>query len=888
LYDINGDVERIPLKDAMRHFIFTLGNEFETIQNNFRIDNLPSKWQTEDWPTLLILCRDYYNSVRPHGILQPSSSMSGHIDHTAHCKKVKTWFMNPVKFCKEIEAEQAKHPNKCIFHLSKTHPTENCTVKKECDALISAQKSATSSGSNGTLSGRLHHITEDTCEDAVTEIVVDAMDESAANDTNEDELIYFACPTNHYLHLVKVSDQPFSRHKLWYPVIVNSGANYHMFKEREFFSHLVPTSGRVILGDGKTSLQIKGVGTVMCRIGSEILSIDNICWVPDLSESIYSLFLHIQCPGHSIKSTFEEGLIIFFPGFHTKAIVGTTDIYLDAFPCVDSSVSDQVDDSSGTSIRYASVCNQLTQFQSEIDVESLKVDNILQSLRHYYKDVKTKQQLNLEVPAGFHHLTRQWQNDFAYHASLKHLSIPESLPSDDVSLAPVLPTKISEQTISTSSLESTTNPSSTSCHIPIIRSIDKSSSSLPNIMTMNEDYLRPSVGFHQVDTIKQNLPFLYQDTIKLDHTPADAVLDNGIFANMQKTNHNTTPVPRSSCFGETIHMDIVFGLEVAIGNVHYGLLFTDHFSQMNYIYPLQNLTSDIPRQMNAFFAHIGILPKCLISDFDLKLIGGKARDHLNSLLIHVNAALAMRQDRNGLAERHWQTLVSMACSWLASAELPATFWFYAVCCAAEICNYFPLKLEDGSFTMPFELVHRTKPDLQVLFKLFALAAVRRERIGDTTLTRFDSQSFPMIAAGHCPNSQGLQFYNPENGTFVSSIDYKFQNHVTSGAFFGLKYQPGTFIYRLDESNTIFTPQFQLDATVLVNTHSPPHRATIIGLPTYDRPNIYTVSFQDGSIAEYSDNFIELSLIVSPISSTKILPLWVKRGCQRYFIFISYV
>jgi len=186
--------------------------------------------------------------------------------------------------------------------------------------------------------------------------------------------------------------------------------------------------------------------------------------------------------------------------------------------------------------------------------------------------------------------------------------------------------------------------------------------------------------------MKQHLSDLYQTTVQIDRTPADAVLDSGDFANMRKTKRNTTPVPRSSSFGETVHMDIVFGPEVAIGNVHYGLFFTDRFSHMNYIYPLQNLTSDIPRQMNAFFAHIGMFPKRLITDFDLKLIGCKARDHLNSLLIHINAAPAMRQDKNGLAERHWQTVVSMARSWLASAELPATFWFYAVRRAAEICN----------------------------------------------------------------------------------------------------------------------------------------------------------------------------------------------------------
>jgi len=30
----------------------------------------------------------------------------------------------------------------------------------------------------------------------------------------------------------------------------------------------------------------------------------------------------------------------------------------------------------------------------------------------------------------------------------------------------------------------------------------------------------------------------------------------------------------------------------------------------------------------------------------------------------------------------------------------------------------------------------------------------------------------MIAVGCCPNSTGIQFYNPSNGTLVSSIDYK--------------------------------------------------------------------------------------------------------------------
>jgi hypothetical protein len=250
-----------------------------------------------------------------------------------------------------------------------------------------------------------------------------------------------------------------------------------------------------------------------------------------------------------------------------------------------------------------------------------------------------------------------------------------------------------------------------------------------------------------------------------------------------------------------------FGPDIAIGNVHYGLLFTDRFSKMTYLYPLQNVTSDIKKQMEAFFAHIGCVPRQLISGFDMKLIGGKAREFLNSLLVHVNAAPSYHQDKNGLAERHWQKMVSMARNWLASAELPSSFWFYAVRRASEVCNYFPYQLEDGIYTTPFELAHNEKPDLRVLFKLFSLAAVHRERIGDDKLTKFESQSLPMIAVGQCPNSNGLQFYNPINNTFVTSIDYKLQPNVMSGARFGYTYQPGTFIYRLDESTSIFAPKF---------------------------------------------------------------------------------
>jgi hypothetical protein len=109
--------EPIAPKAAIHQFIFTLGPEFETIQNNFCINNLPAEWKTQDWPTLLSLCQDYYNSIKPQVSSHHQNTLPGNgiADRDAHQKKVREWFMNPTKFCREIESTQQLHPGKCII-----------------------------------------------------------------------------------------------------------------------------------------------------------------------------------------------------------------------------------------------------------------------------------------------------------------------------------------------------------------------------------------------------------------------------------------------------------------------------------------------------------------------------------------------------------------------------------------------------------------------------------------------------------------------------------------------------------------------------------------------------------------------------------------------------
>jgi hypothetical protein len=368
-------------------------------------------------------------------------------------------------------------------------------------------------------------------------------------------------------------------------------------------------------------------------------------------------------------------------------------------------------------------CLNIKQFQDDLHQEPI----YLEAVFNIYINIMTwfVQNVNLtwKFLLGFakQQLIRKCSRNLRQHKKTGESSRDiSSLFHDSTSLHEGVTDTTIEQSINTDtndsieeppSITNTTNKSSHDSHIPLLHAVDKPSTYLPTTITMSEDHLRACVGFHQVETMKKHFNDLYLDSIKLDTLPPDAVFDIGDLATMHKKPRCTKPVPRPKCFIDTMHMDVIFGLEISVGNVHYGLLFTDHFSWMTYLYPLQNLTTDIPKQLEAFFAHIGSIPHHLISDFDLKLIRGKAQEYLNSLFIHVNAAPSYHQDKNGLVECHWQTMVTMARNWLASAELPSSFWFYAICQAAEVCNYFHYKLEDGTLTTPFELAHHTKPDL---------------------------------------------------------------------------------------------------------------------------------------------------------------------------------
>jgi len=346
-------------------------------------------------------------------------------------------------------------------------------------------------------------------------------------------------------------------------------------------------SGNVILGDGTAKLSIKGVARKKCKIGDPILFVDGVRYVPDLSESIYSLFLHIKLPDHSVQSSSDKGLFINFPEFKSLAIIGESDIYLDATPMGDPSVTSLIDDtsksppSSSTMTSTDAICNHTIQDQSNIINKQNHPENILKSLRQYYIEIQTKRKLNMNLPAGF-------RQDSTIQCNYKEILPPytSSKPvptSDDFHLLSTFSESLPDDTevdlTSTEPPTPVTNESS-SAPVPILRCVDKPSTTLPSRLTFTEDYIRASMGFRRVETIRRHLKSLYGLTVILDSCPPDAVLDAGDFATLHKSPRNTTPVVRPTSFGDVIHMDIIFGPAISLGNIHYGLLFMDRYSHM--------------------------------------------------------------------------------------------------------------------------------------------------------------------------------------------------------------------------------------------------------------------------------------------------------------------
>ena len=118
----------------------------------------------------------------------------------------------------------------------------------------------------------------------------------------------------------------------------------------------------------------------------------------------------------------------------------------------------------------------------------------------------------------------------------------------------------------------------------------------------------------------------------------------------------------------------------------------DLATRYTWVYGLTDLTGNsICDALWRFFVDAGGFPRRFRCDFDRRFINGKVGRLLRSHGVKIGASPPYRQSQNGADERHWNTAVEMARSFLAESNLPKRHWFWAIREAAIRMSMLPVK-----------------------------------------------------------------------------------------------------------------------------------------------------------------------------------------------------
>ena len=323
-------------------------------------------------------------------------------------------------------------------------------------------------------------------------------------------------------------------------------------------------------------------------------------------------------------------------------------------------------------------------------------------------------------------------------------------------------------------------------------------------MSFSRMQLQRAFGFRDVSNLLPHFTTVYQPTFSISNTDKEPIISVGESTIVPRTRTNSNPIPLPDQFGDTVHVDTVFGSWVAIAGVKYALFFVDRATRCKYIYPLHNLKDDIIQGFKDFIAELGFTPARFICDCDRKLFGKKIRNFLINKGSIITATPGGRQSQNGLCESNWKTIVKMTRSWIASALLPPQFWWYAIKRACEVTNYVPIKV-NGEITTPFKLTYNTKPDLRNLVPFFSVVYLRSYREGKSNFVQTSPHSIRTICVGRAPDAKSLLFYHPSTYKLLLSDDYTLDEIIAAGPAFGLQYQGSLYFNKYKTGNDLLRP-----------------------------------------------------------------------------------
>jgi hypothetical protein len=152
------------------------------------------------------------------------------------------------------------------------------------------------------------------------------------------------------------------------------------------------------------------------------------------------------------------------------------------------------------------------------------------------------------------------------------------------------------------------------------------------------------------------------------------------------------PVTKPPCARHTINANIGYGEGVGPGGYKYCLFLVNLATRYTWVFGLTDLSGDcVVDAMRRFFVGAGGFPRRFRCDFDRCFLHGKVGQLLCSHGVKIGASPPYRHSQNGAIERNWNTAVEMGRSFLAKANLPKRYWFWAVREASIRMNMLPVK-----------------------------------------------------------------------------------------------------------------------------------------------------------------------------------------------------
>ena len=655
----------------------------------------------------------------------------------------------------------------------------------------------------------------------------------------------------------------------------DSGADVDMDPDRSHFETYTPLTNSVVrLGDGST-VPVEGRGTIAFRLGGRTVRYRDVLHVPALDVMLLSIRVHRRRRGCSFVADATE-MALKFPNFSVSI--------------------DDSDDTLvpiGTVPRGALADYDETKHTARLRGQAAVLKKMLGAARPVQTRSRTAQQTH-PTPAA-----SESASAAAASAADPPPDSPDDTMSDDASIATdysdaVFPPSWQESAPPHSRAYATddlptnigvgTPPPTHEIPLP---SYYVAESGRGQTITYTSMQLHRLLGGRKLENYSK-LADLY-DGLKVDTTvdPHPGQVEDateGTFANQTRRKRNKRAT-RASRRLQKVCMDIGYGPAASPGGARYCLVLVDSYSRQVFTYGLNGLSGmDVQDALYRFFIDAGGVPDTIQCDYDPRFLGGIVRRMLHSKGIRIRSSPPYRQSQNGLVERTWAVICRMARCFLTEAQLPKSYWYWAVREAGIRLNFMPTNHPvNGRATTPFELFYERKPDGRVLFPFGVLGTYSRES------PTFETESTPGIVVGRSDYTNGLIFYNPLSKTFGVSADYTLDPHKSLRTLFPrVVYDGGFDPVSLHSRSKGTADPYPVGTTVYAYLEGDGITVTgdVVAVPTKRQP-YYRVQLPDDQCIrvsaealwdEHDHPYMDAEYDPARIDEHPLPPTWLCDGC----------